>query len=94
MDARSLDTALDRAFDADPAHRRVVVRQATDLAASGAIERDRGRALSVDMIVDNLGDAPNGLSLSARWNWWLGALEVAYGGYRQFQVTAVVDQPT
>jgi hypothetical protein len=27
--------------------------------------------------------------LASRWNWWLGALEVAYGGYAEFQVRAV-----
>jgi hypothetical protein len=24
--------------------------------------------------------------MAGRWNWWLGSLEVAYGGYEQFQV--------
>lgn len=30
-------------------------------------------------------DASGG-GLASRWNWWMGALEVAYGGYAAFQV--------
>lgn len=26
---------------------------------------------------------------ATRWNWWLGALEAAYGGYREFQVRRI-----
>ena len=80
-----LDRALAEAFAGSEAERRVVVRQAVDLADSGKAERDRGMELTVAEIVANLADAPNG-SVASRWNWWLGALEVAYGGYEEFQV--------
>lgn len=80
-----LDRALAEAFDGSEAERRVVVRQALDLAASGKAERDRGTELTVGEVVAQLNDAPDG-SVASRWNWWLGALEVAYGGYREFQV--------
>jgi hypothetical protein len=80
-----LDRALAEAFEGTEAERRVVVRQALDLAASGKTERDRGVALTVEEVVRNLDDAPDG-SVASRWNWWLGALEVAYGGYEPFQV--------
>lgn len=89
--ARELEAAFERAFDAESDERRVVARQARDLATSGKPEADRGAPLTVGAVVDNLSDAPDAWSLAERWNWWLGALEVAHGGYRQFQVTAIAD---
>jgi hypothetical protein len=56
-----------------------------DLADSGQVADDRGADLTVAEVVRNLDDAPDG-SVASRWNWWLGALEVAYGGYETFQV--------
>jgi len=91
VDATHLDDALREAFDSAAADRRVVVRQATDLAAADKPEADRGVALSIDDIVDNLQDAPDGASLVDRWNWWLGALDLAYGGYQRFTVQANPD---
>ncbi|WP_152039795.1 hypothetical protein [Salinigranum salinum] len=85
MNESELDRALAEAFDGSEAERRVVVRQALDLAASGKAERDRGIELTVEEVVTQLNDAPDG-SVASRWNWWLGALEVAYGGYEPFQV--------
>jgi hypothetical protein len=85
VDPDELDHALAAAFEGTEAERRVVVRQACDLAASGKPAEDRGAALTVEEIVRNLDDAPDG-SVASRWNWWLGALEVAYGGYAEFQV--------
>lgn len=82
-------TALESAFGGTPAERRVVVRQVRDLVDSGKHETDRGFALTTDELVANLDDAPNDCTLPERWNWWLGALDVAYGGYRPFQVQAV-----
>ena len=93
MDATHLDDALQAAFDSTTADRRVVVRQATDLAAVDKPNADRGVALTVDDIVDNLQDAPDGADLVDRWNWWLGALDLAYGGYQQFTVQASTDDP-
>jgi hypothetical protein len=86
-----LQAALDDAFGGTPAELRVVARQATDLAASGKPETDRGGRLTVGAVVTHLRDAPDGSSLAERWNWWMGALEMAYGGYRQFQVRVVDD---
>jgi hypothetical protein len=80
-----LDRALADAFAGSEAERRVVVRQARDLAESGQIEHDRGSPLTVGEVVRNLEDAPDG-SVASRWNWWAGALDVAYGGYAEFQV--------
>jgi hypothetical protein len=80
-----LDRALAEAFEGSEAERRVVVRQAMDLAESGQVTEDRGSDLTVAEVVRNLDDAPDG-SVASRWNWWLGALEVAYGGYEAFQV--------
>ncbi|MFB6130599.1 MAG: hypothetical protein ABEJ28_07245 [Salinigranum sp.] len=86
MDDDALESALAAAFDGSPAERRVVVRGARDLADSGKHLADRGRPLTVEEVTENLGDAPDGTSLAGRWNWWMGALDVAYGGYEPFQV--------
>jgi hypothetical protein len=80
-----LDRALAEAFEGSEAERRVVVRQVLDLADTGKMKRDRGTELTVEEVVRNMADAPDG-SVANRWNWWLGALEVAYGGYAEFQV--------
>ena len=93
MDATCLNDALRDEFESTAADRRVVVRQATDLADAGKAEVDRGHELSVDDIVAQLQDAPDGADLVDRWNWWLGALDLAYGGYRQFTVQAVASDP-
>jgi len=67
----------------------VVVRAARDLDDAGVYERDAGRPLTPDLIVAELVDAPDG-RLPERWNWWLGALELAYAsGYDAFGVQAV-----
>ena len=60
-------------------------------------ESSRGRrgtsptpgSLTVAAVVRNLADAPEGSSVADRWNWWLGALNAAYDGYREFEVRAV-----
>ena len=85
VDPDELDRALAEAFAGSDAERRVVVRQAVDLADSGQVTEDRGEPLTVEEVVGNLKDAPDG-SVASRWNWWLGALDVAYGGYEAFQV--------
>jgi hypothetical protein len=89
MDPAELEAALESTFGGTEPERRVVARQARDLADSGKHDVDRGRPLTVDEVVENLEDAPEGTSLPSRWNWWLGALDVAYGGYREFQVERV-----
>ncbi|MFC6989664.1 hypothetical protein ACFQJD_14880 [Haloplanus sp. GCM10025708] len=86
MDAERLERELERAFDGTDAQRRVVVRQARDLADAGKIAADRGRPLTAETVVRELADAPADASLPERWNWWMGALDAAYGGYEAFQV--------
>ncbi|UPM42043.1 hypothetical protein [Halocatena salina] len=87
MDRERLGTALDT-FDPTPGERRVVTRQAIDLHDSGRFEEDTGTELTAEVIVDNLHDAPED-RLADRWNWWIGALTIAYGGYERFQVRAI-----
>jgi DNA-binding PucR family transcriptional regulator len=89
FDAEELAAALEEAFEGDSAEHRVVARQARDLADAGIAAADRGTPLTVEEIVRNLRDAPPESSVADRWNWWLGALEAAYGGYREFEVRAV-----
>ena len=84
VDSDELTAALAR-FDGTPAERRVVARQARDLADAGLVERDRDDPLTVDVVLDELAGAPSG-GPAARWNWWVGALEVAHGGYERFAV--------
>ena len=93
MDSRELTAALEREFEGTEAARRTVARQARDLADSGAIEADRGHELTVADVIENLADAPDDHDLVERWNWWLGSLETAYGGYERFTVRFVDDGP-
>jgi hypothetical protein len=92
MDAERLDAALADAFDADAGERRAVVRGVCDLADSGRLRADRGTPVTVETVIAELGDAPEGTSLATRWNWWLGALNLAYGGdYVEFRVRRYED---
>lgn len=87
IDRERLDHALERAFDGSEGERRAVVRAAGDLADSGRLVADRGTELTVETVVTELADAPADSSLSERWNWWVGALAVAYGDeYAKFGV--------
>lgn len=65
---------------------RVVARAAGDLADTGQYEADVGVALTADQVVTELDDAPAEYTIVQRWNWWIGSLEVAYGGYDQFRI--------
>jgi hypothetical protein len=80
-----LESELER-FEGDADARRVVTRQARDLADSGRIAEDLGFELTVEAVLENLDDAPADHSLVERWNWWIGSLELSHGGYEQFQV--------
>lgn len=94
VDRDRLEAALAETFGGTPGERRVVARQARDLDDAGKLAADRGRPLAAADVVENLRDAPGDRSLAERWNWWLGALELAYGGYRPFQIERVpVDDP-
>lgn len=84
LDPEALADALAR-FGGSEAERRTVARQAADLAASGKHAQDRSHPLTEEVVVEELVDAREG-SPAERWNWWMGALEVAYGGYEPFQV--------
>lgn len=72
-------------FGGDEAERRAVARHARDLADSGRYRDDADVELTPEHVVVQLADAPDG-SPADRWNWWLGSLEFAYGGYTEFQV--------
>lgn len=89
MDRRRLERELADTFGGTPAARRAVSRAATDLTDSERPSRDRGHTLTVPEVIANLEDAPDGLSVADRWNWWIGALDVAYGGYDYFAVRVV-----
>jgi hypothetical protein len=89
FDPEVLMASLKQEFGGREPERRVVARQARDLADSGKPQRDRGEPLTVDEVVRQMADAPDGSTLAERWNWWLGALEAAHGGYRDFQVTRI-----
>lgn len=77
--------------DSTVAQRRVVARAAGDLADSGQFDGDRGVALTPQTVVEELADAPDGLGLVERWNWWVNALEVAHGRYEQFRIDRFQD---
>lgn len=87
MDRDALDRALAEAFDAEPSEQRVVLRQALDLADAGRwAETHDDVALTPEQVVTELEQAPAGEGLADRWNWWIGSLEVAYGGFERFAV--------
>ena len=87
MNREVLEHRLRQAFEGEDGEFRAVVRMAGDLSDSGTFREDVGGPLSPAEIADHLADAPDG-SVADRWNWWMGALEHAYGGYVQFQVRA------
>ena len=58
MDATDIRPALER-FEGTDAQRRVVARQARDLADSGRLAADRGADPTVEAVVDDLADAPD-----------------------------------
>lgn len=74
------------AFEGSADARRVVARQARDLADSGRYGADFDTDLTPETVVANLRDAPADHDLVERWNWWVGSLEVSHGGYEQFRV--------
>ncbi|WP_136716810.1 hypothetical protein [Halorientalis salina] len=86
MDSKELDRALAEAFEGSESARRVVARQARDLADAGKIEAELGFELTPEQIVSNLNDAPEDHDLVERWNWWLDSLELSHGGYNRFRV--------
>jgi hypothetical protein len=77
--------------DSSVAERRVVARAAGDLADSGRLDADRGTALTPQDVLANVTEAPDELSLIERWNWWVGALSLARGGYDDFRIRRVED---
>ena len=85
LDPGRLELALRREFGGTRGQARVVVRQAVDLADSGQYETDVGPTLTNDVVIEELSDAPGGTPAD-RWNWWIGSLEVAFGGYEQFGI--------
>ena len=86
VDTNRLTHTLNEEFGGSEAELRVVVRQARDLVDSGKVVDDRGQELTVDELVGHLHDAPEESDLIERWNWWMGALDIAYGGYERFSV--------
>ena len=87
MNREVLMLQLRQAFGGTPAERRAVARTAGDLADSGQYRDDEGHDLEPEAILEHLADAPDD-GPAARWNWWMDALETAYGGYRHFRVEA------
>lgn len=86
MNRELLDLRLQKTFGGTPDERRIVVRQAGDLHDSGRYVETHEAELAVDVIVANLADAPDEYGLVERWNWWVGALDLAYGGYGEFRI--------
>jgi hypothetical protein len=96
VDSKELEPELAAAFEGTETARRVVARQARDLADSGKLAEELGFELTTEVIVSNLEDAPEASDLVDRWNWWLESLELSHGGYNRFRVRpdAVKDDGT
>lgn len=88
MNRELLEIRLDRAFEAPREARRVVVRQAVDLHDSGRYAETHDVELTVERVVEELGEAPEDHGLVDRWNWWIGALELAHTEYDRFRIHA------
>ncbi|MDZ7731289.1 MAG: hypothetical protein U5K37_10775 [Natrialbaceae archaeon] len=80
-----LADSLQRAFGGGAGEAATVARAAQDLADSGQYRTDTGTTLSPNFLLEELAQAPDGTPAD-RWNWWIGSLEVAYGGYTDFAV--------
>ncbi|WP_049888919.1 hypothetical protein [Natronococcus occultus] len=85
IDRDRLEDRLRERFGGTSGGARVVARQAVDLADAGRYEDDTDIPLTEDVVLDELADAPDG-GPPERWNWWIGSLEVAFGGYEPFGV--------
>ncbi|WP_306053951.1 hypothetical protein [Natronococcus wangiae] len=85
IDRDRLESRLREEFGGSSGAARVVSRQAADLADAGRYEADVGAELTVDVVLTELADAPDG-GPPERWNWWIGSLELAFGGYEEFAV--------
>lgn len=85
MNEAQLRDRLARTFAGSRDECHIVTRQIIDLQHAGRYRESHSRELTVDHIIDELQEAPDG-SLVERWNWWIGALELAHGGFRQFRV--------
>ena len=91
MDQQQLRERLAAEFGGSEQAVRTVARQAGDLEDSGQLAADAGYEPTVERVLDHLSDAPDGVGLVERWNWWVGSLELAYGSpYHQFRVRADV----
>jgi hypothetical protein len=90
VDRQALERTLRETFD-DAGAAPVVARQAGDMADGGQYDADFGGELTVEVVVDNLQDAPDEYTLAERWNWWLGALDISHGGYARFSVRPDLD---
>ena len=85
LDPGRLETQLRDAFGGTIGQSRVVVRQAVDLDDSGQYQADLGVELTNEVVIDELSDARSGTPPD-RWNWWIGSLELAFGGYDKFGI--------
>ena len=72
-------------FGGDTESRRAVARHARDLADSGRYAEDADVELTAEHVVVQLADAPDGGPVE-RWNWWIGSLDLAFGGYAEFRI--------
>ncbi|MFB6299690.1 MAG: hypothetical protein ABEH65_05460 [Halobacteriales archaeon] len=86
MNRELLSIRLEKVFGATATERRVVVRQAGDLYDSGKYRADHDSRLTVDVIIANLSEAPDDYDLVERWNWWIGAMDLAHEGYQPFLI--------
>ena len=84
FDAEALAAGLET-FGGDADERRVVAPHARDLSDSGRYEADADVEFTPEHVVVQLADAPEG-GPTERWNWWIGVLEFAYGGYAEFRI--------
>jgi len=86
MKRQHLKQELYRQFGGTKQERTAVARMAMDLVDSGHLRDDLGSQPTVSQLCGHLSDAPDAYSLTERWNWWIGSLEIAFGGYLDFRL--------
>lgn len=72
-------------FGGSRQERLAVARQARDLYDSGKVNESIDGTMTTTFLISELSDAPSGTPAD-RWNWWIGAMNLAYGNFSQFQV--------
>jgi hypothetical protein len=79
---------LQEEFDCSPGEREKVAKQAHRLSKSGIYEKsgDGNDSMTVESAIESMNVAPDHISISGKWNYWMGLLNYSDQDYEQFKV--------